>query len=718
MTTLGSIRIVNDTPYRARQLAMCGVVFPPGAVVAQPDGLCRTKTGTPLGLQGWPSAIQATGMRWPDGSVRHGRLLAVPRPSPNSDELLPIGPAPELPFVFGAWANLAAAINPRLTVVRADGSRIVSPLSLGGRNLHASPAGIVSEVRQRITGTCLWWSIRTMVGSDCDVIPFRVRIHNSDPSRPQVREDWQEIRFDSNLPAQFWLRDKLGLVATRAPGLFGPESTFSWRLSGPDWLADAQGLWLFDGVFPLIDPAVHPGDEAERVEALQAAATWPVTMQHDSLAVHGLWGPLGNAGALVQGKTLAQADQEITTRAQAFRASRTQIARWGDWDYAEAPDTAQTGEHETHGTSLLAPQVLTCNPRSQPELLLASLGEARRPLQRYEGDLSVVLKRHHPDLTYWSGNVHWVSTDKLGKGSAQATEIDKHYWSGPDPEHWMPPAFLAPVALITADWDLLELGRQEMEQLKGHGNVQLGGFATRAQAWCSYAMAWWRILLEDNGDDGAFVMGWQAWLRDYYLHKTPRGEGGWGAGPGPVRPSIVMRDQRYFWGPRLPNGQPDQSQLPPFWIVWQHHFAVWGLLALEWVEPGLMPMIVDLARTADFYGWDATRGHPFGGVVWQDDGQPITDVVYTQDVWDAALQMWVKTQGTVTSDAGTDWIVWAAGALHASIYLEQLIGGDPAWAARLQQIAGWIAAATNTPTLQAKLAHWGGTLPQVAVPVQ
>jgi len=725
MTGLGEIRIVNDTPYRARQLAFCGVAFPPGLVRPNPNGNAMlAATNQPLGLQGWPSSIQAT-RAWSDGSVRYGRLLAVPRPGPNSDEMIPVGPAPELPFVFGAWAHLAAAIQPRLTVTRPDGSRIVSPLGLtGGANLAVSPAGVVSLVKQRIPSTCLWWSIRTSVGCDSDVIPFRLRLHNSDPTKPTVREDWAEIRFDSTLPAQFVLRQKLGLVPTPAPGLFGPESSISWRLSRADWLADAQGLWFWDGVWPLIDPAVHPADELERVESLQAAVTWPVVMAHTNMREPGMWGPFGNPGTLMEGQTLAQAEAAVNARAAGFRSSTTQIAQWGDWRLSEAPDTAQTGEHETHGIGLLQEEVLTANPRVIPELLLGSLGQARRPLYRYEASLEVVRKRDHPQLLYWSGDVHWVSQDKLGK-TAQANGADKHFWSGPDPEHWMTEAFLGPAALLTMDWDLLEIGRQHVEHLKGHGYAQLGNFATRAEAWCSYAIAWWRLLLPEEIDDRQWVRGWQDWLVDWWLRKNARGEGGWGAGPGPVRPTIVMRDARYFWHPEgiplRPDGTPDPLLCQQFWLVWQHHFAVWGLLALELVDrhTNLLSLVVQVARTVDTYGWDNNTHHPFGGVAWLDGGQSIGQPpIYVQDVWDPVRQQWTKTPGTVTSDRQTDWILWSEASRAASAWLAALVN-DPQWLLRTEQLRQWIQAAIaadpNPAGKRAKLAEWGGTTPVLPV---
>lgn len=716
MTTFGSVRIANDSPYRARSPVFCGAAFPRGTALLRGDGAVIDRaTLSPIGIDGIPSAV--TGERaWDDGSVRTGRLLAVPQIDGNSEQILPLVPIPAtsaIPFSFGPWVHLAAVVNPRLTIIKADGSRIVTGISMSGKNLAETSAGIVSICKQRIPGTCLWWSIRTHVGSGSDVVPFRVRIHNSDPSRPDVREDWREIRFDSDVPAQFPMRGKLGLTATVAPGYLGPNSSFSWSLAGQDWLADGQGLWFFDGVWPLFDPNSLPPDLLERQDALRAAATWPVFMQHDAMAAPGIHGPFGNPGEIPAGKTLAQLDAEVTARANAFRTSRTEISRWGDWDFAEAPDTAQTGEHETHGTSLLAAQILTNNPRAQAELILASLGEARRPMHRYEANLDVVRKRNHPGLIYWSGGVQWTSQDKLGKGSAQATEVDKHWWSGPDPEHWMVESFLAPIALLTMDWDLLEMGRQEMEQLKGHGYTQLGGFATRAQAWCSYAIAWWRLLLPGELDDFSFVRGWQQWMVDWFSRKTPRGEGGWGAGPGPVRPTIVMKDQRYFWGPRLPSGQPDQNQLPPFWIIWQHQFAQWGLLALELVDPFPLfrAMVREICRMTDLFGWDDATGHPFGGRLWLPDGMANPSVTYVTDFWDSALGMWAKTIGDATSDSGTDWSIWAEGGRRASEFLAKE-SGDQQWIARNAQIKQWIAAIASRSALgSAKLSRWAGSMP-------
>lgn len=716
---LGNVRIVNRTPYPHRSLDWCGVVFPPGAAVADARGIVRDPSGAPLGAVGVrASAIEALGMswpRWPGGSVRHGRLLVVADAPPNSDMLFPIGPVAPKPLALSSWtAALAGMIQPRLTVTLTNGTRCVSnidPRDGGlGQILSLTDAAHVSLFRERIAGTTLLWELGVAIGHEVDGVRFWVCIHNSDPTTPAVRQDFREIRFDSAIPATFPARGKTigpdAQVVAPAPGLSGPASSFTWRLCDADYLGDGQGFWWVDGVWPMID--VNDPADIARQQALQAMATWPMEIAHDGWAVPGLCGPLGSCGELPAGKTLAQADAEVTARAEQWRNGGPLMPRWATWPYGEFPDTANTGEHPTHGTSKLAPEMLTANPRAKAELLVGCLGEGRRTMFRFESTLTPVLKRDHPDLVYWSGKPHWsTSRDKLGKTAGQVTPQDAHLWDGPDPEHWMAETFLGPAALWTADWRLLHMGRHRMEQLKGHGYRQLGEWATRAQAWASHAMSWWILALGER-EDLAFACGWLDWLTQYVRQWRQ---------VGPVRPSYVMRDARYF---PEPVGAGPGSPLQEFWIVWQHSFLVPLLLGLHRVtgHADALLMAQDVSRTHDLYGWDPVTNQPFGGVAWQAGGTPLTPAqlaVYVRDVQDPVTGRWYKTPGWVTSSAGTDWVLWSWAALQGGEWLARR-AGDQVWLARnLELQAAVLASVGNDPVRRQKLAQWTGGVPVAPV---
>lgn len=713
--SLGRVRVVNRTPYRHRSLDWCGVAFPPGAVVADVRGRACTPTGAPIGVPGAvASAVEALGWRWPDGSVRFGRLCLVDAAPATSDRWLDLGPVQPASLTLSTWtAQLAGMIQPRLTVTLANGTRCVSnidPQDGGlGQVLSVTDAAHVSLFRERIAGTTLLWELGLAIGHDVDGVRFWVCVYNSDPSTPAVRQDWTEIRFDSLLPAQFHARSRTigpdAQVVSPAPGLDGAGSSFSWRFSAADYAGDGQGFWWFEGVWPL-----GAGRETDpvRLEALQAMATWPLEISHDGMAQPGLCGPLGSCGELPAGQTLAQADAATTQRAQAWAAGGPVMPRWATWPYGEFPDTANTGEHPTHGVSKLAPEILTVNPRAKAELLVGCLGEGRRTMFRFEPDLTPVLKRNHPDLVYWSGKPHWsTSRDKLGKTAGQVTPADAHGWDGPDPEHWMAETFLGPAALWTADWRLLHMGRHRMEQIKGHGYRQLGEWATRAQAWASHTMAWWILALGD-AEDMAFARGWLDWLTQYVRQWRQ---------VGPVRPSYVMRDPRYF---PEPVGAAPGSPLQEFWIVWQHSFLVPALLGLHRVTGHADALLVatEISRTHDLYGWDPVTNQPFGGVAWQAGGTPLAPAqmaVYVRDVQDPVTGRWYKTPGWVTSSAGTDWILWAWGALQAGEWLAQQVG-DQTWLQRNRQIQASVRASVGThPVRAAKLAQWSGAVPVAPV---
>ena len=702
---LGAVRVVNRTPHAHRNLAMCGATFPPGAVFASPDGQTCTTAGAPLGIPGAvASAVQPFGMRWPDGSVRYGRVFAVLAVPAGADQTPSLGPVPPADFHMSA-AMLARAgqLLPELVVTRPDGSRQVASFA-GGRAdwLAANPAALVVRFRNRVPGTPLLWEITLAFGSDTDVAQWSVWVHNSDPRVPDNRCDFQAVELQTRQPAALYWRERLGIPpATPIPGADEAAKGTSWRLIGQDWLGDAQGLSWFEGTIafapPPPDADLASGAVIEaREEAQRAAAAGPLEMMHSGWATPGLYGPLGSCGALPAGQTVPQADAALTAAANAWAGDKRAVATWAEHaPFGEFSDTARTGEHPTHGVTKLADLCLTSNPRGIAQRRMAWLGETRRPLHRFEADLAPLTKARHPQWIAWSGTTHWVSQDKLGKPQQPRPE-DVHLWSGPDPEHWMGETMLAPLALITADWRLLEQGRHRMEQLKGHGYLPLQNYAARSICWVSRAAAWWDLALGEPGDL-AWTRGWLDFVVAKHVAK-------WQGKPGPVQPWVTMVDRRYFANPER-----------EFWIVWQHQFL------FGWLEAGLvanhapaLTMAATISRLCDIEGWDPVTHRPFGGQATKPGAEALTLAERSLYVRDTPTG---KTDGMVTSAAGTDWDIWALGSLDIGAHFATL-AGDQVWIARNAQLKAAVMASLTDATRKAKAAAWAGAAPVVPVLVR
>lgn len=696
---LGTVRVVNRTPHHHRNLTMCGTTFPPGAVLATPDGQgCTLRaTGEPLGVPGTvASAVQPFGARWPDGSVRFGRLFLVADADAGADLDLALGPVPAAPFRLSPWtAAKAGRIAPAVILTRPGGARQVAEIGPTTRAelLAANPAAVVVRFRDRIAGTPLLWELTYSFGCDTDAAQWQLWIHNSDPTVPDVRCDVAALEWRTAQPSAVYWREHLGIPAASSDGAAGTV----WRLSGPDWFGDAQGLSWFDGATLLLaetTDAPLPDGQA-RVEAQRAAGTWPLESMHSGWAMPGLYGPLGSCGTLPAGQSLIQADAAITAAANAWQADRRPMASpWAELvPWGEFSDTARTGEHPTHGVTRLADLCLTRNPRGLAERKLAWLGETRRPCYRFESDLSPLTKARHPQWTAWSGTTHWVSVDKLGK-PVQPQPADVHAWSGPDPEHWMGETLLAPLALITADWRLLEQGRHRMEQLKGHGYLPLQTYAARAICWVSRAAAWWDLALGDPGD--------LAWTRGWLDYVCAQHTAKWRGATGPVQPWVTMTDRRYFASPER-----------EFWIVWQHQFLFGWLEAARVANHApALALAARISRLCDMEGWDPVSNRPFGGQATKPDAQSLTSTEkawYVQDVRDP-LGNWVKTDGMVTSAAGTDWDIWALGSLEIGATLAAA-AGDGLWMARNTQLRQAVLATLTDATRKAKAALWSGAAP-------
>jgi len=702
---LGVVRVVNRTQYRHRNLVFCGATFPPGAVFSSVDGqTCNTKTGDILGIPGAvASSVQPFGMKWADGSVRFARIFAVIEAAANSDTQLPLGAIVRSPFKFSPWMiSKASRIFPSIALTRTDGSRQLCEIDTNSKSelLSYNDAAIVVRFRSRISGTPLLWEVTFTFGSDTDAVQWYVWIHNSDPTIPDVRCDFNSIEFRTTQASVVYWREKFGIPqATLIPGDPGYTGT-SWRLIGKDWLGDAQGLSWFEGVTPMIDVAnLNVPDVNKRSEAQQAVVTNPLEMMHSGWSTPGLYGPLGSCGSLPTNTTVQQADSAITASSNAWLNDRRSFGTWNELSWGEFSDTARTGEHPTHGVTKLTDLCLTYNPRGIFERKLAWLGETRRPYIRFEADLNPLTKARHPQWVAWSGTTHWVSQDKLGKPN-QPQPTDVHLWSGPDPEHWMGETLLVPLALITADWRLLEQGRHRMEQFKGHGYLPLANYAARAICWVSRAAAWWDLALGDPSDF-QWTRGWV----DYVINQTNTK---WQGKTGPIKPWVTMIDRRYFASPER-----------EFWIIWQHQFLFGWLEAARVLnyQPAI-DMAAKISRLCDMEGWDPIANRPFGGQAIKPDAQPLTDAekkLYVQDIRDP-IGNWVKTDGMVTSSSGTDWDIWALASLEIGAYFAASLN-DQAWIARNAQLQQSVRASLNDATRIGKASVWTGSVPVNPIPV-
>lgn len=736
---LGRVRITNDTPYRHRSLVCAGpspgfgLVFPPGAVRTDSVGqMCvEASSGLPIGVENSiASWVAPTGERWPDGTVRYGIGHAVVEIPANADEWRNVVPiANEQIMVLSDWAKslLPWIVHCRLVVELMDGTRILSPVEPATATsiLAPNPSALGVVFAQRVPGTCLTWHMGVWYGSGTDVAHVDVLVVNSDPTKPDTKQAFKSIRWESPLASQFPTGVLRGMVPFPMEGVMGPS--VSWELSGVDWLGDGQGIPPVSGVIPLDNHIAQPiPDTMDRLAVVQAEWTWPLQGMHDGHGKPGLFGPHGDCG---QVENVAASDAQLTNDGRGFQGRKTALPRWAEWKFEEFANTGAGGEHPCHGVNRLADLCLTTNPRGLMERVLGSIGEFRRTPTFFEADgRTLVRTERHPDWLAWAGQTHRSSVDKLGK-PVPATGDECHGWTW-DTEHgamqdW---AYLCPLIAITGNYWLRLIGRARLEHMKAHGPIQLFSYAARAQGQCSAAITAYIPLIGEPSDRVAAnaLMDWLVTYHEQGITVWGRFNGGWGKGPGPVRPTILMggssNDRRYFEiivtppEPQLPNQQ-------AFWITWQHAFAVWTLLYASRVlnHAGLRRLVERISYTHDNFGFAHTPDlSPFGGVAWKQGGQPLTlaeELQFAVDWFNQLDGQWHKTPGYTTKDTNTDWKRWGRAALRVGKMLAQA-KGDAAWLARATELdAAREAEESANPQLKAKSWIWTGSVPVDPVPV-
>jgi hypothetical protein len=576
--------------------------------------------------------IEPMGVRWEDGSVRYGKLLARVTVDSGQTKVLTVSdgrPVIMTPFQLSHHFNSPLGIGAlRLSIKTASGW-LNTTFNQNLTILEDNRLRKVFQSHHRMGDFVV--DLKLYLMSNQQLVKFELSVTGSNPATTEVTYPLEEIRLIVDGNSYINLRG----IPRRGIEVVAPYKDF--RLMKNDYFGNGQKQAWYGEIVPALD-FTNQNQVSNALAAVdyvfcgmstdwaikEAFASLLAAQKPDVLGVQGYWNQLisqfGQYHDFMQGSGNA----------------------WDDYMMGVTKTPGQTGAQEDFGC-LEAGAILYMGAAEllDPIYFMAT-EETKRPGHYYEADGSEVKAANHPNWIVWDGVTHWhagVSTDRLGK-SLPNYGGNTHGWNGKDWEHHSS-NLLSFASLMTGSYLLLDEVNHEIESyLSGHTlpsekpNYSTNGrFAARAFGRTHHAMC-----------NHYLLVGRQDLLNRMIARFNECVVNQWdGATRSPVKNWEHIRDDRVL------------GSTVDAWVPWNNSLGFVGAVALYNITrlPQVKELMVGWGNTIMNYGWRATivgGATPVvtalaigGGVRWNEDGSPITPEQYNDPAYfvdGGGLSLW------------------------------------------------------------------------------
>lgn len=559
------------------------------------------------------SHIEPLGARWPDGSVRYGKLLARVSLGPNETKQMVVteGTPQTTPFVIHE-SLLASAGNIAMTLrIKVNGQWASTNLVNNLLVLEDNRLRKVIRSRERIGNFVV--DVKVYLMSQQQLVKFELSVTGSNPANTLLMYPFEEIQLVVNGNCYVNIRG----AARRGVTSIVPYKEF--RLMANDYFGDGQKQSWYGEIFPQLD-FNNMDQVSNAISSVQyvlygmspdwknkdAYAALGVVQQPDNPNINNHW---------------TQLVQEFH---QYYNFVNSQGGPWDDYLLGVTATPGQTGAQADFG-NLEAGAVLHMGAAELLDMLyFMATEETKRPGHYFEVDTREVTSVTHPNWVAWAGQTHWhtvVSPDRLGKTGPNLGN-NHHGWFGKDAEHWSS-NLLSLASLMTGSYLLLDEVNTEIELYLAEHTIPSmkpgwstnGRGAPRAFGRTHHAMCN-HYLLTGRQD---LVTRMLARFTECVLPNWD------GATRSPVRNWSNTRDDRVL------------GSTIDAWVPWNESLGFVGAVALYNVtrNSAVKEMLIAWGNTLLNYGWHAdfmgstivNLSHG-GGVRWFNDGHALVESQY------------------------------------------------------------------------------------------
>ncbi len=557
--------------------------------------------------------IEPMGARWPDGSVRYGRMLARVSYGANQTRLMRVVNGAQQnpqPFQFHD-AIVASAGNISLRLRFKVNGQWTETTFTNLALIEDNRMRKVFRSRTRIGDFVADLKMYTM--SRQQMMKFELAITGSNPSTTAMNYNFDEIRLSVDGNCFFNIR------GAQRRGVSTVVPYREYRLMSNDYFGDGQRQVWYGEVFPHVDFT-----NLEQLANVVAALDYVVYGMSTDWSAKDAFSSLSAVQQPDNPNVQSHWTQLVSQFQQFYGFVNSAGTPWDDYLLGLTKTPGQTGDQSDFGMVEVGAVAYMGAAELLDMVFFMATEETKRPGHYHEMDGSDVRSVNHPNWIVWNQVTHWhtgVSPDRLGKtGSFPAA--DTHGWNGKDWEHHSS-NLLSLAALMTGSHLLLEEVDHEMEcYIAGHtipsmkpGWSTNDKFPPRAFGRTHHAICN-HYLLSPRTDIYARM------LARFTQCVLPQWDG---ATHDPVKNWTHVRDDRVL-GVNV-----------DAWVPWNESLGFVGAVALYNTtrDPAVKNLMIQWGNTLLNHGWHGdfngsvlTSLSLGGGNIWYPDGRGLTEAEY------------------------------------------------------------------------------------------
>ncbi len=558
--------------------------------------------------------IEPMGVRWPDGSVRYGKLLARVYVDSGQTKVVTVTEGAQTittPFKLSHHFNSPFGLGALRLAIKTASGWMNTTFNQNLELLEDNRLRKVFRSRHRMGDFVV--DLKLYLMSDQQLVKFELSITGSNPETTSFTYPFEEIRLVVDGNSYINLRG----TPRRATQVVNPYKDF--RLMQNDYFGDGQKQAWYGEIMPALDL-----NNSEQVANALAAVDYVFYGMSTDWAAKEAFASLLVAQQPDVPNVQSYWTQLIAQFGQYHEFMNGDGNVWDDYMMGETKTPGQTGAQEDFGCLDAGATLFMGAAELLEPIYFMATEETKRPGHYYETNASEVKAINHPDWVVWDGITHWhpnVSTDRLGKTGPNFGG-NLHGWYGKDWEHHSS-NLLSFASLMTGSYLLLDEVNHEIESyLSGHtlpslkpGFATNGRFAPRAFGRTHHAMSNHYLLVGRQDLFNRMIARFNECVFPLWD----------GATHSPVKNWEHIRDDRVL------------GSTVDAWVPWNDSLGFVGIVALYNAtgNPNVKSVMTQWGNTILNYGWHAdfsgstlvslTLG---GGVKWRANGEPLTEVEY------------------------------------------------------------------------------------------